>query len=120
MLYKWLADVLDGAFARHCDRSSALGGALDTAADAMFLGVAAALLLSALSACKGMSSLRCQRVICLVSNHKFMTFRLLFYLLPLLPPLTRVVYIHRSVVWGSLAATFKAALPDCVLQMFMH
>jgi phosphatidylglycerophosphate synthase len=46
MLYKWLADVLDGAVARACDRSSSLGGALDTAADALFAAVAVAALLS--------------------------------------------------------------------------
>lgn len=46
-MYKWVADVLDGAIARTCDRSSKLGGALDTLADATFSTVAVVLLISA-------------------------------------------------------------------------
>lgn len=36
IMYKWFADVMDGAVARGCGRVSALGGSLDTAADIAF------------------------------------------------------------------------------------
>jgi phosphatidylserine synthase len=44
MMYKWLADVVDGPIARRCDKSSRLGAALDTAADLMFIAVGYVLL----------------------------------------------------------------------------
>lgn len=47
VMYKWLADVLDGAIARSCDRRSRLGGLLDTLADGAFTAAAIVLLASA-------------------------------------------------------------------------
>lgn len=44
MMYKWLVDVLDGAVARRCRRSSRLGGVLDTVADFAFIAVAVVML----------------------------------------------------------------------------
>ena len=46
-MYKWLADVLDGAVARHCKRTSNVGGALDTFADVTFFAAMTLLLLTA-------------------------------------------------------------------------
>jgi outer membrane protein assembly factor BamB/phosphatidylglycerophosphate synthase len=45
MMYKWLADVLDGPIARRCDKGSRLGGALDMAADLLFIAVAYVLIM---------------------------------------------------------------------------
>lgn len=47
-MYKWFADAVDGPVARTCNRTSSLGGLLDTSADYLFTAVAIALFLNLL------------------------------------------------------------------------
>jgi phosphatidylglycerophosphate synthase len=44
MAYKWFADLVDGPVARTCDKTSALGGALDTSMDVAFSAAAYAII----------------------------------------------------------------------------
>lgn len=46
IIYKWLSDGLDGEVARHCNKTSKLGGILDFYADAFFFLIFVKILLS--------------------------------------------------------------------------